>query len=320
MKKIILAGGAGFLGRVLAAPFQKAGCDIVILTRAPKTATNGIREIFWDGRTYGNWASELENATAVINLAGRSVNCRYTKRNRKLIFESRIDSTRVVGEAIAKCKTPPPVWLNASTATIYAHNFGPAWGESGQIGSTPEAKDEFSIEVAAAWERTLNEAQTPATRKVAMRSAMVLGTGKNSVYPTLLRLTRLGLGGKMGSGRQFVSWVHEKDFCRAIEWLMTHENLSGVINIAAPNPLANADMMKIFREVYHRPIGLPAAKWMLEMGAFFLRTETELIIKSRRVVSRRLAESGFTFCFPFFRTALEDLRKNGGLNERNHPL
>jgi hypothetical protein len=312
MKKIILAGGSGFLGRALAAHFQKSGYEIIILTRSPHAIANGVREIEWNARTPGNWTSELENAAAVINLAGRSVNCRYTEQNRRLIFESRVHSTRAIGEAIAKCKKPPLVWLNASTATIYAHHFGPAWDEAGEIGSTPEAKDEFSIEVAAAWERTFNEAKTPATRKVALRSAMVLGTGKNSVYPVMRRLTLLGLGGKMGNGSQFVSWVHERDFCRAIEWLMTHENLSGVINIAAPNPLINADMMKVFREVYHRPIGLPATGWMLEAGAFFLRTETELIIKSRRVISRRLAESGFTFCFPFFKAALQDLKRNGG--------
>lgn len=309
IKKIILAGGSGFLGRALAIHFQKAGYEIIILTRSPKAMANGVREIVWDALTLGSWASELENAAAVINLTGRSVNCRYTERNRKLIMESRIGPTRIIGEAIGKYKNPPSVWLNASTATIYAHTFGPAWDESGEIGSTPEAKDEFSIGVAAAWETTLNEAQTPATRKIAMRSAMVLGTGKNSVYPVLRRLTRLGLGGKMGDGKQFVSWVHAQDFCRAVEWLMTHENLSGVINIAAPNPLTNADMMKVFREVYYRPIGLPAAKWMLELGSFFLRTETELVIKSRRVVSRRLPESGFTFEFPLLRPALEDLQK-----------
>lgn len=319
-KKIILAGGSGFLGRVLAAHFQRSGYEIIVLTRSPNGTANGIREIAWDARALGSWAGELENAAAVINLAGRSVNCRYTVRNRKLIMESRIGSTRAIGEAIAKCKNPPLVWLNASTATIYAHNFGPAWDESGEIGSTPEAKDEFSIEVAAAWERTFNEVKTPRTRKVAMRTAMVLGTGKNSVYPVMRRLTCLGLGGKMGDGRQFVSWVHERDFCRAVEWLIVHDSLNGTVNIAAPNPVNNAEMMKIFREVYHRPIGLPATRWMLEIGSFFLRTEAELIIKSRRVISRRLAESGFSFCFPFLRPALEDLKRNEGLNERNHPI
>jgi len=310
-KKIILAGGSGFLGKALATHFQTGGYEIVVLTRSPKPAVDGVREVLWNAKTIGDWGSELEGATAVINLTGRSVNCRYHERNRKLIMESRVDSTRVIGEAIAKCKSPPPVWLNASTATIYKHTFGPAWDENGKIGSTTEVRDEFSVEVATAWERTLNEARTPGTRKVAMRAAMVLGTGSNSVFPMLRRLTRLGLGGKVGSGRQFVSWIHERDFCRAVEWLVTHDQLGGAVNIAAPNPVTNAEMMKTFREVCHRLIGLPTANWMLGLGAFILRTEPELVIKSRRVVARRLVESGFRFEFPFLRPALENLQNYG---------
>jgi uncharacterized protein (TIGR01777 family) len=315
MKRIVIAGGSGFLGRTLAAHFHERGYAIAILTRTPKTPANGAREIPWDARTAGNWARELDGAAAVINLVGRSVNCRYHERNRKLILESRIDSTRAIGDAIAQCKTPPPVWLNASTATIYRHTFGPAWDESGEIGGTRQSKDEFSIEVATAWERALNEMPTPGTRKAAMRAVLVLGTAKNSVFPVLLRLVRFGLGGKMGDGRQFVSWIHAQDFCRAVEWIVAHDELSGAINIAAPHPITNAEMMKIFREVCGMPVGLPATKWMLEIGAFLLRTETELIIKSRRVVSRRLTESGFTFCFPFLRQALEDLLARRRLHE-----
>lgn len=307
MKKIVIAGGLGFLGRALAAHFQKTGYEVVILTRSPGVATDGVREMAWDGRTAGAWARELEGAAAVINLAGRSVNCRYTKRNRTLILESRVHPTLAIGAAIAKCKTPPPVWLNASTATIYKHTFGPAWDEAGKIGGTREARDEFSIEVATAWERALNEARTPATRKVALRAAMVLGKGSNSVFPVLRRLTRFGLGGKVGDGRQFVSWIHEKDFCRAAEWLIAHDELSGPINIAARNPVTNAEMMRLFREACGMPIGLPTTRWMLEIGTFLLRTEPELVIKSRRVIGRRLMESGFTFCFPELRPALEDL-------------
>jgi uncharacterized protein len=306
---IVIAGGSGFLGRALATHFQNAGCRITILTRSPKATVTGVREIGWDAGTLGDWARELEGALAVINLVGRSVNCRYNGRNRRLIFESRVNSTRVIGEAIAKSKTPPPVWLNASTATIYKHTFGPAWNESGEISGTPEAKDEFSIEVATAWERTLNEARTPLTRKVAMRAAMVLGTEGNSVFPILRRLARLGLRGRMGSGRQFVSWIHETDFCRAVEWLITHGQLSGLVNLCAPNPVSNSEMMKMLREVCGAPIELPAAAWMLEIGAFIVRTETELLIKSRRVMPGRLVESGFDFQFPLLRPAMEDLNK-----------
>ncbi|PYV14429.1 MAG: TIGR01777 family protein [Acidobacteria bacterium] len=309
MKKVVVAGGTGFLGRSLSTHLTARGYQPVILTRSPKT-TNDIREIVWDGLTPGDWVHELEGAVAVVNLAGRSVDCRYHERNRRLIMESRVNSTRVIGEAIAKCKTPPPVWLNASTATIYKHTFGPPWNESGEIRGTSEAKDEFSVEVATAWERTLNEAQTPLTRKVAMRSALVLGAEKNSVFPVLRRLARLGLGGKMGDGRQFVSWIHQTDFCRAVEWLIAKENFNGPVNIAAPHPVTNREMMETFREICGVPVGLPAARWMLEVGAFVLRTETELVIKSRHVTPQRLIESGFAFQFPCLRQALKDLQND----------
>ena len=308
MKKIILAGGSGFLGRSLAAHFQQSGYEIIILTRNPKAGKTGIREVAWDARTPGEWVCELEQADAVINLVGRSVNCRYHANNRRLILESRLASTRVIGEAIARCQVPPPVWLNASTATIYKHNYGPAWDEAGVTGSTPEAKDGFSVDVALAWERVLAEAPTPGTRKVAMRAAMVLGRDPNSVFPVLNRLARFGLGGKMGDGRQFVSWIHEMDFCRPIEWLITHDDLSGPVNVCTPHPVTTAAMMKIFREVCGVPFGLPANRWMLEVGAFLLQTETELLIKSRRVQPQKLLESGFTFRFPDLRGALVHLK------------
>lgn len=308
MKRIILAGGSGFLGGVLAAHFQKIGCEITVLTRSPQAARTGIRTVLWDARTPGDWASELEGAAAVINLAGRTVNCRYTARNRRLILESRTLSTQAIGEAIHRCKIPPPVWLNASTATIYRHTFGPPWDESGEIAGTPEAKDEFSVAVASAWEKALNDAPTPRTRKVALRAAMVLGLDPNSVFPALRRLARLGLGGRLGHGRQYVSWIHETDFCRAIESLVIHNHFSGPVNLCAPNPVTNAELMQTFRETCGLPFGLPAARWMLEAGAFVLRTETELLIKSRRVIPRRLLASGFTFDFPFLKQALENLQ------------
>lgn len=313
MKKIVIAGGSGFLGCALAAYFRERGYAIVILTRSPGPNNEGIREMIWDARSPGNWTRELENAAAVVNLTGQSVNCRCHERNRKLILESRIYSTRAIGKAIERCEAPPPVWLNASTGTIYKHTFGPDWDESGEIGSTPEVNDKFSIEVATAWERSLNEAKTPATRKAALRTAMVLGHNKNSVFPMLRRLAGLGLGGKMGNGRQGVSWIHEHDFCRAVEWMISHEIFSGAINVAAPNPVTNAEMMKQFRELSGMAVGLPATRWMLEIGAIILRTETELIIKSRRVVPRRLTESGFTFHFPFLRAALENLYQRNPL-------
>ena len=309
MEKIILAGGSGFLGRALATHLEKAGYDVAILTRSAARADVYPREVHWDAQSLGPWTAELEGAAAVINLAGRSVDCRYTAKNRRAIMESRIHSTRVIGQAIAGAEQPPRLWLNASTATIYRYTFGPAWDEGGAIGATAEAKDTFSIEVARAWEDELNRARAGATRKVALRISMVLGTGKNSVFPVLMRLVRCGLGGKHGSGRQFVSWIDEVDFCRAIEWVKNREDLAGAINFSAPNPLTNSEMMRTLRETAGIPFGLPATPWMLEIGAFFLRTETELILKSRRVVPGRLLDSGFEFRFPDFRGAAEHTSK-----------
>jgi uncharacterized protein (TIGR01777 family) len=306
-KRIIIAGGSGFLGQLLARHFAARGWEVVVLTRRLHEQGGAAREVVWDGRSPGDWTRELEGADAVINLAGRSVDCRYHARNRREIMQSRLEPTRALGEAMAQCAQPPRVWLNASTATIYRHTFGPAWDESGEIGAAPEAKDAFSIEVATAWEREFNAAPTPRTRKVALRSAMVLGHGRNSVFPVLRRMARLGLGGRMGSGRQFVSWVHHEDFCCAVEFVLDHDEITGVVNLAAPNPLPNAEMMRLFREVCGAPFGLPATEWMLELGAFLLRTETELIIKSRRVVPGRLLAAGFQFRFPELRGALVNL-------------
>src|ERR1051325_11306416 len=314
--RIILAGGSRFLGRTLAGYFTALGHTVVVLTRSPRGNHDSVREVAWDGETLGEWTQALDGAAAVINLAGRSVDCRYTARNRRLILDSRVNSTRVLGEAIARCTLPPRVWLNSSTATIYRHTFGPAWDERGEIGGTPEAKDEFSVDVACAWERALAEAHTPATRKVALRSAMVLGSGRNSVFPVLRRLVRLRLGGRMGDGRQYVSWIHEEDFCRAIEWLISHEELSGPVNLAALDPAPNEELMRTLREVCGVRIGLPATPWMLEAGAFLLRTETELIIKSRRVIPGRLAALSFQFRFPVLRAALADLERR--VNEHAH--
>ena len=306
--KLILAGGSGFLGGELAKQFTTLGWEVVVLTRSPKSQANDAREVAWDAATLGEWSHELDGATAVVNLTGRSVDCRYTTKNRREIMDSRVNSTRVVGQAIARCKTPPRVWLNSSTATLYQHTFGTPHDESSrEMDSATDAKDAFSVEVAQAWERALDEAKTPHTRKVALRTSMVLGLGHNSVFPVLRRLTKFGLGGRQGSGKQFVSWIHVEDFCRAIEWIIAHEELSGPINQCAPNPLPNVEMMKQFREVCRIPIGLPATEWMLEIGAFFLRTETELIFKSRRVVPGKLLASGFEFRFPTFREAIQDL-------------
>lgn len=307
-KRIILAGGSGFLGNALAKRFRERGDEITVLTRSPRARMDGVREIGWDAKSLGDWTKLVDGADMVINLAGRSVDCRYTVANRRDIIASRVDSTRVLGEAIVRARHPPRVWLNCSSATLYKHSFDRAMDEQSETGATPGAHDEFSIEVIRQWERALDEAQTPVTRKVAMRITMVFGE-RGGVFPVLRRLTRFGLGGRMGSGKQFVSWIHLEDFLRAVEWLIAHEDLSGPVNLAAPTPLPNAEMMKSFREICSAPFGLPATEWMLEVGAFFLRSETELILKSRRVVPGRLLTSGFQFQFSEMPTALEDLQQ-----------
>ena len=306
--KIILAGGSGFLGRALAKRFLRKNYEVIVLTRSPRQRQDGAKEIFWDAKTVGDWATALDGAEAVINLTGKSVDCRYHAKNRRAIISSRVESTRAIGQAIGRCLAPPKTWLNASSATYYKHSFDRPNDESGGIGATPEARDAFSIEVIRQWERALDEAEAPKTRRVALRATLVLGA-EAGVFPVLRRLAQVGLGGKMGSGRQMVSWIHEEDFCRAIEWILAKENLTGPVNLAAPNPLSNREMMRAICQRVGRPFGLPATEWMLEIGAFFLRTQTELILKSRFVVPGKLLASGFQFQFPQLSGALQNLNR-----------
>src|SRR6266404_3663622 len=307
--KIIIAGGSGHVGTILARAFHARGDEVVILSR--KLAINPWRTVIWDGEKCDGWSSEVDGADVVINLAGQSVNCRYTPENRKIIMDSRVKSTRVVGEAITNAARPPRVWLQASTATVYAHRYDAANDETTGVigGSEPNAPDtwRFSIDVVKAWERAANESSTLHTRKVLMRTAIVMSPDRGGPFDTLLRLVRFGLGGHSGNGRQFVSWLHDADLIRSIFWLIQQDELSGPVNLAAPNPLPNAEFMRLLREAWGAPFGLPASKWMLELGAFALRSETELILKSRRVVPTRLLGSGFVFDFPTWREAAKDL-------------
>jgi len=317
--KIAIPGGSGQVGTVLARAFHQRGHEVVVLSRKPANAS--WRMVEWDGETLGEWVSEFESADAVINLAGQSVNCRYHDHNRKVIKDSRLKSTKVVGDAIAQAWKPPRVWLQASTATIYAHRFdAPNDEATGFIGgSEPNAPDtwRFSIDVATSWERTLNQAPTPLTRKVLMRSAIIMNPDPGSPFDMLSRLVRFGLGGQSGDGRQYVSWIHDQDFVRAVLWLIEHEEFDGPVNLASPNPLTNAEFMRAMRSAWGMPFGLPATEWMLEIGALVLRTETELILKSRRVIPTRLLQSGFDFQFPAWPDAARDLcvrsRENGAL-------
>ena len=307
--KIILAGGSGFLGRTLTKWFVTRGYETVVLSRQP-LEREFARTVFWDARSLDAWAGELEGALALINLAGRSVNCRYHTRNLREMMDSRVLSTKVLGQAVLKCAAPPPVWLNSSTATIYKHTYGDPHSEAGTTGATLEAKDTFSIEVAQAWEKEFERVKTPSTRKVILRTAMVFGNEPGGVYEVLRRLSRLGLGGKMGHGRQYVSWIQSVDFCRAIEWLIANPNWRGIYNVCVPNPIPNSQMMAVLRRVLGMPFGLPATRWMLEIGVFFLRTETELILKSRRVIPARLMKEGFAFLYPQMEAAIANLEQS----------
>lgn len=304
-----MPGGSGQVGTILARALHADGHDVVVLTRQPQISP--WRTIAWDGATSGPWVKEVDGSDVVINLAGRSVNCRYTPSNRQEIVDSRVKSTRAVGAAIAQACRPPRAWLQASTATIYAHRYdAPNDEATGLIdGHEPGAPTlwNFSIEVARAWERALEEAATPQTRKVALRSAMTMSPDAGGIFDTLLTLVRRGLGGTAGDGRQFVSWIHFEDFVRAISWILDHDEIDGAVNLAAPNPVPNEEFMRILREASRTRVGLPATKWMLEIGAVFMRTETELILKSRRVVPGRLLQRGFVFNYPTWEAAARDL-------------
>ncbi len=307
--KIVLPGGTGQVGTLLARAFVADGHEVVILSRNPQHAP--WRVVGWDAGTVGEWAAEIDGADAVINLAGRSVNCRYHAENRRLIHESRVQSTRAVGQAIARTARPPRIWLQASTATIYAHRYdAPNDETTGILGGSEEGAPDtwrFSIDVAKSWEQAANEGDLPQTRRVLLRSAMTMSPDPGGVFDVLLGLVRWGLGGASGDGRQYVSWIHDRDFVRAVYWLMEHPELSGPVNLASPNPVPNAEFMRTLRTAWGIGFGLPATKWMLEIGAFFLRTETELVLKSRRVVPGQLLKSGFVFQFPTWAEAADDL-------------
>jgi len=314
--RLVIPGGSGQVGQMLARHFHAQGHDVTVLARGPDAAP--WRTIVWNGRDLDDWRQQIDGADVVINLAGRSVNCRYNEANRGEILESRVSTTRLIGEAIGQAARPPAIWMNASTATIYRHALDcpmdEATGELG--GGEPGAPStwRFSIEVATSWERAFREAVSPRTRKIALRSAMIMSPDRAGIFDTLLRLVRAGLGGRAATGRQFVSWIHDQDFIRAVEFLMAHEGMDGAVNICSPHPLPNRDFMRILRQAWGARIGLPAKRWMLEVGAVFLRTETELILKSRRVVPGRLLDAGFSFEFPDWCGAAQDLVRRW----RNH--
>jgi uncharacterized protein (TIGR01777 family) len=299
---------------MLARHFHAQGHEVTVLSRTPRSAPSRSapwRVVSWDGLTPGDWIADVAHSDLCINLAGRSVNCRYTPANRRSIYDSRVQTTRLLNEVIAGLKHPPRLWINASTATIYRHALDRAMDEiDGELGGNePGAPDtwNFSIDVAKAWETAFFSTPSPLTRKVAIRSAVTFGPDRGGFFDILSGLVRRGLGGTQGPGTQYVSWIHEADFARAIDLLIAREDFTGTVNLASPNPLPNRDFLRALREGWGIRIGLPSPGWLTEIGAVLLRTETELILKSRRVVPGRLLAADFQFLFPEWPNAARDL-------------
>lgn len=295
--KIIIAAGTGFLGKNLEKHFTEKGNQVYILTRNPKRKN----EIGWDAKTLGEWKNLLEASDVLINLAGKSVDCRYTDINKREIYDSRINSTKVLQQAVDNCINKPKIWLNASSATIYVHSEKHLnTEENGIIG------DDFSMNICKSWEEEFFKTKNTDTRKVALRTSIVLGNN-GGAFTKLKMITKLGLGGKQGRGNQNVSWIHIDDFCRAVEWISENEDISGKINVTAPNPLNNEEFMRKLRKEMKIPFGLNAAVWQLEIASVFLKTETELLLKSRNVYPEKLIINGFKFSYPDIETAFKNL-------------
>lgn len=302
-KKMVIAGGTGFIGQSTAKYFIEKGFHLIILSRRKQQNQENIRYVTWDGKTLGEWKDTLEGAEILINMAGRTVNCRYNEKNKQQIYDSRLYSTRILGEAVNQCKIPPKLWINAGSATIYRHALDrPMDEDTGEFGTG------FSVDVCQKWEEAFHQIKTSSTRKVFLRIAMVLGKDGGVMTP-MLNLVKWGLGGTQGKGNQYISWIHEQDFNRIVEWFMENPEKEGTFNCAAPNPVPNVDFMRTLRNVYKQPFGLPATRWMLELGAWCIGTETELIVKSRRVVPKKLLDAGFVFQYPQVKEAVINLIK-----------
>ena len=294
-KKVVLAGGTGFIGKYLKEKFTELGYEVKIISRKSPHITWGNKSEIVEA---------LENSEMLINLAGKSVNCRYNSKNREEILTSRIVTTEILGNSIIECQNPPPLWINSSTATIYRHaEDRPMTEEQGEIGSG------FSVDIAKAWESSFFAFQFPKTRQVALRIAIVLGEGGGVMTP-YKHLVRFGLGGVQGSGSQKFSWIHVEDLFNILLFLREKEAVSGVFNCSAPHPITNRELMGSLRKAMNRKIGLPSPKWMLEMGAFIIRTETELILKSRWVIPERLEREGYEFKINNIEKALQQILKS----------
>ncbi len=290
--KIVLAGGTGFVGKYLKTNFSELGYEVIIISRQSNSIQwNDIPSI----------VEAIDNSEMLINLAGKSVDCRYNKKNKEEILRSRIGTTKILGEAIIKCKNPPELWINSSTATIYRHaEDRPMTEKAGEIGTG------FSVGVATSWEKSFFDFKLAKTRQVALRMAIVLGKDGGVMTP-FKNLVRFGLGGQQGNGKQMFSWIHIADLFSIIRFLQSNKNMNGAYNCSAPNPVSNKVLMQSLRQVMNVKFGLPSPEFLLEIGAIIIRTETELILKSRWVVPERLLETGFQFQYPTIDEALRNI-------------
>jgi hypothetical protein len=301
--KLVIAGGTGQIGHTLR-HYLCSEAEIVTIARHGADVT-------WDGETVGPWASELEGADAVINLSGKSVNCRYNPENLKELFDSRIKPTIAIGEAIEKCKNPPKVWLQSSSATLYSHRFDAPNDDENGIFSGHEpgfvARWHYSIDLIQAWEKALFDANTPNTRKVAMRISIVVGAGSGGIFDKLATVAKYGLGGPIGDGRQMVSWIHEEDLASAVMFLIRNENMEGPLIVAGPGALPNKEFNEILRDALHAKIGLPLPKFLVRPVMWIARSEPELLLKSRYVKPSKLISAGFEFKYPEWSAAATEL-------------
>ena len=300
MKKLIIAAGTGFLGQVLVNHFKDSFDEIVILTRGKSESKNNIKFVNWNAKSFSGWEKELENTDVLINLAGKSVDCRYNEKNKQEIYTSRIESTKILNEAVLQCENPPKHWLNSSTSTIYRFSLDKQMDETnGEIGN------DFSMNIAKSWEKVFFETKTPKTLKTALRTSIVLGKNGGAFIP-LKTLAKLGFGGKQGKGNQFISWIHEEDFARAVAFVIENK-LENEINIVSPNPIRNVDFMSKLRKAVGMPFSISQPEWLLEFGSKIINTETELVLKSRNVIPKRLQENGFTFNYESVDKTFENL-------------
>ncbi|MBE7170698.1 MAG: TIGR01777 family protein [Williamsia sp.] len=299
--KIVLAGGSGHLGQVLAKHFKPLADQVVILSRSARPQNGHVQTVVWDGQHAGDWVQHLEGAALLVNLCGKNVNCRYTEKNKREILASRITPTLLLGKTLQQMEQPPALWINITSATIYRHaEDRPQDENTGEIGYG------FSIDVCRQWEEAFFQIPIPHTRKIALRLGIVLSR-HDGVFPRLLNLVKCGLGGHQGEGTQYISWIHEQDVARSIEWLTDHSTQAGIFNCTAPQAMRNREFMLLLRHAYGMPVGLPAPAWLLEIGAALIGTETELILKSRWVSPQRLLDAGFPFHYSQAEYAVHDL-------------